>query len=79
MKAVYSKCHIERFNKQRGQNADNVLVRVYLSVKPRGAHINYQASLQNVFGLNITGLLWRATKKLSEIGKRKTTPYRFLF
>lgn len=71
MKAVYSKCHTEHFKTQRGQNADNV--RVYISVKLRGAHINYQASLHNVFGLNIMGLLWRATKNYPK-SENKTTP-----
>jgi hypothetical protein len=76
MKAVYIKCHTEHFNRQRGQNADNV--RVYVSVKPRGAHINYHASLRNVFGLNIIGLLWKAMKNYPK-SENKTTPYMFLF
>jgi hypothetical protein len=59
MKAVYSKSHTEHINTHRGQNADKM--RVYLSVKPRDEPINYQASLENVFGLNIMCLLRKAT------------------
>jgi hypothetical protein len=71
MKAAYRKCHTEHFNKQRGQNTDNA--RVYLSVKLSGPRINYQASLQNVFGLNIMGSCGERRKI---IRSRKIKPHR---